>query len=200
VLGDIAQGTTPWATDSWESSLAHLGKPRSHIEVLDRGFRVPASVIEYAARLLPHMAPGLGVPVSVRDNPGRLDLVPATPDAVLDQTAEVVAREASQPGSVGVIAADSMVAVVSDALRDHGIEHGVLGQDHGDIEHQVDVVPAMVAKGLEFDRVVVVEPAAIAAAEPDERTGLRRLYVVLTRAVSALTVVHAQPLPGPLQS
>jgi DNA helicase IV len=55
-----------------------------------------------------------------------------------------------------------------------------------------------VAKGLEFDRVVVVEPAAIAAAEPDERTGLRRLYVVLTRAVSALTVVHAEPLPGPL--
>jgi hypothetical protein len=44
----------------------------------------------------------------------------------------------------------------------------------------------------------VVEPAAIAAAEPDERTGLRRLYVVLTRAVTGLTVVHARPLPGPL--
>jgi DNA helicase IV len=44
----------------------------------------------------------------------------------------------------------------------------------------------------------VVEPAAIAAAEPDERTGLRRLYVVLTRAVSALTVVHAEPLPHEL--
>ena len=42
VLGDIAQGTTPWATDSWASSLAHLGKPDGHIEVLDRGFRVPA--------------------------------------------------------------------------------------------------------------------------------------------------------------
>ena len=54
------------------------------------------------------------------------------------------------------------------------------------------------SKGLEFDRVVVVEPAAIAAAEPDQRTGLRRLYVVLTRAVSALTVVHAQPLPAEL--
>ena len=54
-------------------------------------------------------------------------------------------------------------------------------------------MPASVAKGLEFDRVVVVEPAAIVAAEPDLRTGLRRLYVVLTRAVSALTVVHASP-------
>jgi DNA helicase IV len=55
-----------------------------------------------------------------------------------------------------------------------------------------------VAKGLEFDRTVVVEPAAIVAAEPDERTGLRRLYVVLTRAVSELTIVHADPLPEAL--
>lgn len=59
-------------------------------------------------------------------------------------------------------------------------------------------MPATVAKGLEFDRVVVVEPAAIAAAEPDHRTGLRRLYVVLTRAVTGLTVVHTQALPPEL--
>jgi DNA helicase IV len=198
VLGDIAQGTTPWATDSWATSLDHLGKGGSHVEVLDRGFRVPASVIEYAARLLPHMAPGLGVPVSVRDNPGRLDIVAADGAGAARRAAEVVSREVAEPGSVGVIAPDDMVPDVSEALRADGIEHGVLGQDHGDIDHQVDVVPATVAKGLEFDRVVVVEPAAIAAAEPDERTGLRRLYVVLTRAVSALTVVHAEPLPGSL--
>jgi DNA helicase IV len=68
------------------------------------------------------------------------------------------------------------------------------------VEHQVDVVPAGVAKGLEFDRVVVVEPAAIAAAEPDARTGLRRLYVILTRAVSELTVLHGEDLPEQLRS
>ena len=200
VLGDIAQGTTPWATDSWESSLHHLGKPGSHVEVLDRGFRVPASVIEYAAQLLPHMAPGLGTPVSVRANRGRLDLVAVTAADLLTRTAGVVAVELAEPGSIGVIAPDNLVAEVSKALNQMGIEHGVLGQDHGDIEHQVDVVPATVAKGLEFDRVIVVEPAAIAAAEPDQRTGLRRLYVVLTRAVSALTVVHAEPLPVQLAS
>jgi DNA helicase IV len=198
VLGDIAQGTTPWATDSWESSLHHLGKPGSHVEVLDRGFRVPASVIEYAAQLLPHMAPGLGSPVSVRDNPGRLDLVPAEAATLHQRIAAVVAAELREPGSIGVIAPDAMVESLSVSLLGSGIDHGVLGQDHGDIDHQVDVVPATVAKGLEFDRVVVVEPAAIAAAEPDERTGLRRLYVVLTRAVSALTVVHAEPLPAQL--
>jgi DNA helicase IV len=198
VLGDIAQGTTPWATDSWEKSLEHLGKPGSHIEVLDRGFRVPASVIEYAAQLLPSMAAGLGAPVSVRENPGRLDIEQVGAGEVLSRVAKVVADEQSEPGSIGIIAADALVAQVSKSLRDNGIEHGVLGHDHGDIDHQVDVVPASVAKGLEFDRVVVVEPAAIAAAEPDERTGLRRLYVALTRAVSGLAIVHAAPLPDQL--
>jgi len=200
VLGDIAQGTTPWATDSWEESLAHLGKPGSHVEVLDRGFRVPASVIEYAARLLPRMAVGLGAPVSVRENPGRLDITATGADEVLRRVVATVVAEAGEPGSIGVIAPDAMVSDVSTALRDSGIDHGVLGSDHGDIDHQVDVVPATVAKGLEFDRVIVVEPAVIAAAEPDERTGLRRLYVVLTRAVSALTVVHSEPLPAELHT
>ncbi|HYQ32624.1 MAG TPA: ATP-binding domain-containing protein, partial [Lapillicoccus sp.] len=200
VLGDIAQGTTPWATDSWASSLAHLGKPDGHIEVLDRGFRVPASVIDFAARLLPLMAPGLGAPVSVRENPGRLDLVRVSPAAVAAEVAVVVARLTGELGSVGVIAPASLVKAVSASLTTAGIGHGVLGADHGDVEHQVDVVPATVAKGLEFDRVVVVEPTVIAADEPDERTGLRRLYVVLTRAVSELTVVHSTDLPGALRN
>lgn len=199
VLGDIAQGTTPWATGSWAKSLSHLGKPDGHVEVLDRGFRVPSTVIEYAARLLPAMAPGLGTPVSVRDNPGRLDLI-ATADrrAATAAVVQTVRRELAEPGSIGIIAPDADVVAVSRALDHAGLAHGVLGADHGDVEHQLDVVPATVAKGLEFDRVVVLEPAAIAAAEPDERTGLRRLYVVLTRAVSALTVVHSDPLPEQL--
>jgi DNA helicase IV len=94
--------------------------------------------------------------------------------------------------------ADARVADVVQALCRKGIEHGLLGADHGDVQHQVDVVPAGVAKGLEFDRVVVLEPSLIAAAEPDERTGLRRLYVILTRAVSELTVLHALDLPEEL--
>jgi DNA helicase IV len=60
------------------------------------------------------------------------------------------------------------------------------------------VVPAALAKGLEFDQVVVLEPTAIVTGEPSEWQGLRRLYVVLTRTVSGLTVVHSRPLPEDL--
>ncbi|WP_106297552.1 HelD family protein [Knoellia remsis] len=200
VLGDIAQGTTPWATASWVESLRHLGKPDGVVEELRRGFRVPASVIEFAARLLPEAAPGLAAPESVRDNPGRLDLVPVAGAELVGALVERVEEVRTREGSVGVIVPDARVGEVSTALTAAGIDHGTLGAGHGDVEHQVDVVPATVAKGLEFDHVLVLEPAEIAAAEPDERTGLRRLYVVLTRAVSDLTVVHAQPLPPALSA
>ena len=71
VLGDLAQATTSWATRSWAEALTHLGKPDAHVEELTRGFRVPADVIEYAARLLPVIAPGLTPPTSVRRTPRR---------------------------------------------------------------------------------------------------------------------------------
>jgi hypothetical protein len=189
VLGDIAQGTTPWATTGWDQTLTHLGKPGAHVEVLSRGYRVPAAVIEFAARLLPHMAEGIAAPESVRENDGRLDIVLASdvPGAVTVQ----VRRLLDEPGSIGVVVADDDVDAFSAGLD---VPHGVLGRaDPG--EHRVVLVPATLAKGLEYDQVVVVEPAAIVAGEPSTWQGLRRLYVVLTRAVSGLTVVHEQPLP-----
>ncbi|QFG70330.1 AAA family ATPase [Ornithinimicrobium pratense] len=202
VLGDLAQGTTPWATGSWAESLHHLGKdlaaPGTHLEELIRGFRVPGAVIDFAARLLPSIAPGLTPPESVRSNPGRLDVL-AVPDAVSGAARATHESWTAHPGTVGVIVPDGWTAEVSGALQSVGLEHEVL--DGGHVQehlHRVLLVPATVAKGLEFDQVVVVEPAAIAAVEPDQRTGLRRLYVVLTRAVSGLTVVHADPLPDAL--
>jgi DNA helicase IV len=200
VLGDIAQGTTPWSTRSWQESLHHLGQAGAHVEELTRGFRVPSAVIDFAARLLPHMSSGLAAPESVRDDPGTLDLVQVgRPADVRPATVEAARAALSSEGSVGVIVADADVPAVSRALAAAGLDHLTLGSDHEDAAHRLHLVPATVAKGLEFDRVVVMEPAAIAAAEPDERTGLRRLYVVLTRAVTGLTVVHADALPLPLR-
>ncbi|MDX6421353.1 MAG: hypothetical protein QOG28_5973, partial [Trebonia sp.] len=60
---------------------------------------------------------------------------------------------------------------------------------------RLTLVPVTLAKGLEFDHVVLVEPGHIATGEA---YGLRRLYVALTRAVSRLTVFHAEPLPAEL--
>jgi DNA helicase IV len=194
VLGDIAQGTTPWATASWAESLSHLGKPDAAVEVLDRGYRVPAKVIEFASKLLPRIAPDVAPPVSVRDNPGRLDLVPSGEPA---SVASAVRGALALEGTVGLIVADAAMPSTVALLEAEGIGYALMGSEES-LDARLDLVPASLAKGLEFDHVVVVEPADIVDGEGEQRRGLRRLYVVLTRAVSGLTVVHAKPLPEPL--
>ncbi|MFF9150281.1 HelD family protein [Streptomyces sp. NPDC014861] len=196
VLGDLAQGTTPWATRSWESALAHLGKPEARVEELTAGFRVPSEVIAYASRLLPHMAPGLAPVESVRENPGAFEIREAagpSEAAVVAACADALRHE----GSIGLIAADARIAPLAEALEAAGMPYLSPGEETT-AESRLTLVPASLAKGLEYDYVVLDEPAAVVDGEPDERTGLRRLYVALTRAVSGLTVVHAAPLPAQL--
>jgi DNA helicase IV len=197
VLGDLAQATTAWGTRSWSEALGHLGQPEATVVELTLGFRVPADVIAYAARLLPLIAPQLAPPRSVRRSNGDLEVrhvrVRERGAAVVEATRSALARE----GSIGVIVPDRLLAEVRRALADGDVEATELG-DAGDVEARVDLVPTSLAKGLEFDSVVLLEPAEVVAGEHDEVTGLRRLYVCLTRAVTALTVVHSLPLPEPI--
>lgn len=117
-------------------------------------------------------------------------LVPAIAAAVSELAAE---RE----GSIGVVVPDLLVAKVDAALTDAGVPHARTG-DRDDSTTRVDVVPASLAKGLEFDHVVLAEPTGIVDGEADETTGLRRLYVCLTRAVTSLVIVHARDIPSQL--
>ena len=193
VLGDIAQGTGPSAARDWSTLLEHLGKPTGRLHVLDRGYRVPAQIIDFAARLLPGIAPGLGAPVAVRRSPGALRLTSADTDLV-PALAQACRAALTGEGSVGLICADHQLSELREGLSAEGVEAPPL-EEVGLDGARLVAVPASLAKGLEFDAVVVAEPAAIVEAE--ER-GANRLYVVLTRAVSALHVVHGRPLPPAL--
>ncbi|MFK4145841.1 HelD family protein [Streptomyces sp. NPDC004065] len=194
VLGDLAQGTTPWATRGWEESLAHLGKPEGVVEELTAGFRVPTDVIAYASRLLPHIAPGLTPVASVRENPGFFEIRGCAGDAeVVAACRELLENE----GSAGLIAADARVPALAEALTAAGLAYLSPGEETT-ARTRLTLVPASLAKGLEYDYVVLDEPRAVVDGEPDERTGLRRLYVCLTRAVSGLIVTHTAPLPPQL--
>jgi DNA helicase IV len=206
VLGDLAQATTPWASRDWSDVLGHLAKPDGHVEQLTAGFRVPADVIELAARLLPSIAPGLEPPTAVRRARGRLTLTSAPLDDVLTGVAGL-------EGSVGLIVPDGAVAALRTTLTAAGVAFAVVGEqdderpiadgadgadDGSEFDAHLDLVPATLAKGLEFDHVVLHDPAAIVAAEPNHATGLRRLYVCLTRAVTSLVVRHDGDLPPEL--
>ncbi|MGY5883915.1 HelD family protein [Modestobacter lacusdianchii] len=192
VLGDLAQATSPWSVADWSQTLTALGRPDTTVRPLTRGYRVPGEVLDFANRLLPSLAPGLGQATAVRREPGSLRLRPVA--LLAEPLVEVVRELAAGEGSTGVVCADAAVAEVVDLLVGAGLDVAALTDDGAETT-RVSVVPATLAKGLEFDAVVVVEPAAIVAAEP---RGLHRLYVVLTRAVSTLVVLHREELPAQL--
>ena len=192
VLGDLAQATSPWSPSDWQATLAGLGRPDTVVRPLTRGYRVPGEVLDFANRLLPLIAPGLPSPTAVRSEPGALHVRAVT--ALGGPLVDVVTELRAVPGSIGIVCADAAVPEVAGLLTAAGLPAAALTDDGAEAA-AIAVVPATLAKGLEFDAVVVVDPAAIVAAEP---RGLHRLYVVLTRAVSTLVVLHRTDLPAPL--
>jgi DNA helicase IV len=195
VVGDIAQATGALAPDGWDDVLAHLpDKKPPRIIGLSVGYRIPAQIMELAAKVMHAATPGLRQPSSVRIGDALPSMVRAEGSLGDAVAAEIAALDAALPeGNVAVIVPDALADEIDAALSDAGIPHGrasTTGLDEG-----ITVVPASVMKGLELDGVVVVEPAAIVESEPQ---GLRALYVALTRSTRRLTVVHARPLPEPL--
>jgi DNA helicase IV len=189
VLGDLAQATAPGAPESWEAAIAHLGAPPSGRRAdLDLGYRVPASIMDMANRLLAEAAPGVTPCRSVRTGgrePTFLAVDGVGPDGERGQALAAAVRDAAAE----LVAAWSTVGViVPPALRP------AVDREVGGLAGTTVLAPPE-AKGLEFDAVVVVEPAELAGATA---RGLRLLYVALTRAVQELVVVHARPLPAGL--
>ena len=153
----------------------------------------PAAVVAFANRLLPAL--GVDVPA------GRCRCAATARcdvRAVADLAAATVAEVRAALGARRLGRRDRRRRRGRRAARGARRRRASPTATADDVEAaaRVTVVPATLAKGLEYDHVVVVEPAAIVAAEP---RGLHRLYVVLTRAVSRLTVLHTAPLPAPLR-
>jgi DNA helicase IV len=194
VLGDLAQATGPASPPSWQETLAHLGEPANAQQAeLTMGYRLPGAFLELANRLLPVVAPDVAPARSVRPDGDPPDLHRCPVDELVPLVAEHAVVLAKEFATVALIAADGRV----DALRRAVEEQGIVCAEPGEVapDRPVVVVPARIAKGLEFDAVIVVEPAEIAADAPH---GARLLFVALTRAVQHLALAHAQDLPEPL--
>ena len=204
VVGDMGQATAPAALGNWDLVVNHLAprKPPSIVE-LTVSYRTPAEVLEAAAGVLAAAEPSLRPPRPVRTT-GMLPDVRITDAAMLDQeTISAVRRELSAVGSgrVAVLAAPAHFDRVAAYLREEGLDavdpRSVGGEG---LAAQLVVLPADDANGLEFDAVIVVEPAAVAsrggASEAPTPRGLRTLYVAMTRPTRRLTVLGTRPVPG----
>ena len=195
ILGDLAQATGPWTYTDWGEVRALLApeEARSEHEELTLGYRAPKRVLDLASRLLPEAAPGVAPTSSIRH--GRTE--PTVRSVPLDEVPAAALAEAfalsAEHALVAVVAPEDLVPDLSRLTRRHH-DVGLLERDA--MTRPVTLVPAPSAKGLEFDAVVVVEPAAIAGGD---RRGLRLLYVALTRPIQHLSIVHGLPLPSQLR-
>ncbi|MGZ8783871.1 MAG: HelD family protein, partial [Gaiellaceae bacterium] len=179
ILGDVAQGTGPVTYESWSDVLPHLPHgDEADVEELRHAYRVPREIMDVALPLLDTIAPGIERPLAYRGG----GVEPIFRRVEEDALVRDAYREA------GRLAADGLVAlIVPDQLVEPALAH----------ESAFDSIALLTpreAKGLEFDHVIVVEPALVAAREQ----GLRELYVALTRPTTTLVVVHARPLPPEL--
>jgi DNA helicase IV len=178
ILGDVAQATGPVVYRAWGELEPYLPDVEVTVEELRHAYRVPAEIMDLALPLLDLIAPDVEPPLAYRQGGDPPRLVQVAEDELIASALREAGDLAERDGLLAVIVPRSFA----------------VGSASGDAfdEASVPVLTPRQAKGLEFDHVVVVEPAAIAE---DGEQGLRELYVALTRPTKTLVVVHARPLP-----
>jgi len=197
IVGDIAQATSAWAHDQWDSVIEHLPERPHRLAELTVGYRLPAPTMTLAAKVLAEAVPGLKPPVAVRQQGDPPRIVSAATGQLHQAVLEAIRHEqvAVGAGNVAVIATGSMVDDLSAALTEAGVEHGLTY--HGALERPVSIIAVSMVKGLEIDSAIVVEPARILSDEPQP---FKSLYVAVTRATRRLTIAHTGELPAVLRS
>ncbi len=192
IVGDLGQASRPGALEDWDAITAQLpgGRPTRRV-TLTVNYRTPAEIMAVADRVLAAAAAAVDPVRSVRTTGREPRFVAAEPEALVAAVADAARHSSREPGTVAVIAPADLHPSLVAALADVG---AVAGSSEA-LDAPVAVLAPLDAKGLEFDHVVVVEPARLVTADS---LGLRLLYVTLTRATRTLTVVHAEPLPEAL--
>jgi DNA helicase IV len=174
IVGDPAQAAWPNLAEAARAMDAALGSRRRHEYALHTNYRNAAEIFELAAAVIRRAEPDIALPVAVRtggvppehvrvDADGLADAVRAATKHLLD----------ALDGTVGVI------APMADRDR---VALWLSTVDNP----RLQVVGALEAKGMEYDGVLVVEPAGI---RDEGRAGLRTLYVALSRATQRLVTV-----------
>ncbi|MGY5763822.1 HelD family protein [Brachybacterium sp. DNPG3] len=190
VVGDVAQTSSAAGTDSWEAALAPHIQDRLQVERLTVNYRTPARIMGHALGMArAHRLPVTTVTsVRIGDRDARITPVRAE-QLESSAAAEVAELHGQSIGRIAVIVAPHRIASQVLALQD-ATGAAAVGAGSSGVDDEISVMTAKDAKGLEFDAVVVVEPAELV-----EEHGAGDLYVAMTRPTTHLGLVHARPLP-----
>ncbi len=177
LVGDVAQTGDPAGTTSWGEVLEPYVAQRWKRTELTVNYRTPSEIMVVARDVLAVIDPIQSVPRSIRES-GNLPWAQQVTSADLVKVVAERVSEHPRPGLSAVL-----------------VPHGLLADLSHLTSEFVTVSTVKDAKGLEFDSVLIVEPAEILAESP---RGMGDLYVALTRATQRLGVVHAETLPSEL--
>ena len=183
LVGDPAQTSEEAGVGSWERILEpYVGDRFEHVR-LQVNYRTPAEIMELAARVLRAEDPSFEPPGSVRST-GEVPWTRHSGQDLAGAVARAVSELTPEEGRLAVIAPAALHEEIAAPLD--AVEAGA----EPDLTRPVVLLDPRQAKGLEFDHVLVVEPA---------RFGSSDLYVALTRATQRLGIVHREELPGALR-
>ncbi len=197
IVGDIAQTSSAAGATSWQQGLTPVMGERWTLEELTVNYRTPSQIAEAAVRMANAAGQIVSAPKAVREGQWEpvIDRVPAAAgvqEAVVQQVVDAMPEElaAVEGGLVAVIAPPVLVQKTAAALR--AVYGNRIGHGAGSLEQDIVVIDPREAKGLEFDGVIIVEPAALLAGA-NGRVG--DLYVAMTRPTRRLRLVTSVPLP-----
>jgi DNA helicase IV len=204
LVGDVAQVGSPAGTSSWGAALDPYVHNRWRLEALTINYRTPSAIMAVASAVLTGAGVSAPMPQSVRegDAPPTAGSIPSGLEegdaAALDAVRLAVAQEldALGRGRLVVVAPADAANTLRAHLRD-ALPHGTVGQGRTALDSPVVVLTVHEVKGLEFDSVVLVEPASILKASP---RGANDLYVALTRPTQRLRVLTSSDLPAGLDT
>jgi DNA helicase IV len=190
LVGDIAQATGPIRHRSWLELLTASALTRHHrVAELVIGYRVPRQIMDVASALLPRIAPDLTPVRAVRSGPEDPRVARVSAGSLLPTFVEEARRRLDGSRSVGLIAPLALIDDARAALTGAGLDVGDVLTDG--LSRKLTLLSPAQAKGLEFDHVIVLEPALMAGASGDWAFA----YVALTRATRTLAIIHTTPQP-----
>ena len=198
VVGDWAQRSVDWGARGWTGALGAAATERLRLAELTVNYRTPEEAMALAGRLLAEVDPDLEAPSAIRSSGFTPWSLAVEPGALGDVAVGVVGAEldAVGDGRIAVVVPAALKEAVGGALH-RGLGDRVSTDTGSALDRPVAVFGVAEVKGLEFDSVLVVEPAAIVEAS---RRGTNDLYVAITRTTNRLGLLHTRALPDALSS
>lgn len=193
VVGDLAQASSAAAPASWADVFERLAPGRWRVERLTVNYRTPAPMMQLATAVLAAAGGHVEPTHSARsgEQPRVIRLAPDADDRLAHHVADVVRPWVGTDGRAAVIVPASLRDRFRAALPDL-LPTGSVGAAGAALDARISVLTVAEVKGLEFDQVVLVEPARVI---DEGARGAHDLYVALTRATQELVVVASGTLP-----